>query len=69
MNDFLGRADIGRLIFGLVVLFVGVWFLFRNTLGFDLPELDSDMVWPVLVIGLGLAIVFNGGRRHSEPRV
>jgi hypothetical protein len=68
MNEFFGRADIGRLIFGLVVLFVGVWFLFRNTLGFDLPELDGDMVWPILVVGLGLAILFNTGRRGSQPR-
>lgn len=68
MNDFLGRADWGRLIFGLVVLFVGGWFLFRNTLGFDLPELDADMIWPILVVGLGLAILFNGGRHHPAPR-
>jgi hypothetical protein len=68
MNGFLGRADLGRLIFGLVVLFVGVWFLFRNTFGINLPELDSDMIWPVLVIGLGLAILFNTGRRGSQPR-
>ena len=68
MNGFAGRADIGRLIFGLVVLFVGVWFLFRNTFGINLPELDGDMVWPILVIGLGLAILFNTGRRSNLPR-
>jgi len=28
-------------------------------LGFDLPDLDWDLVWPVLVIGLGLAIVYR----------
>ena len=69
MNDFLGRLDIGRLIFGLVILFVGGYFLLRNTLGFALPELDGDAVWPILVIGLGLGILLNGGRRgHQEPR-
>ena len=69
MNDFLGRLDIGRLIFGLVVLFVGGYFLLRNTLGFELPDLDADAVWPILVIGLGLVILVNGGRRgREEPR-
>lgn len=68
MNDFSSRVDIGRLIFGLVVLFVGGYFVFRNTLGFDLPELDGDMVWPILVVGLGLAILFNGGRRNAQPK-
>ena len=68
MDNFVGRADIGRLIFGLVVLFVGVWFLLKNTLGLDLPELDGDMLWPILVIGLGLAILFNTSRRGSQPR-
>ncbi|HYL41494.1 MAG TPA: hypothetical protein VET90_09310 [Candidatus Binatus sp.] len=63
-----GGPDLGRLIFGLVVLFVGVWFLFRNTLGINLPELDGDMIWPILVVGLGLAILFNTGRRGSQPR-
>ena len=69
MNDGLGRIDFGRLIFGLVVLFVGGYFLLRNTLGFELPELDSDAIWPIFVIGLGLVILLNGGRRgHQEPR-
>lgn len=64
----IGRADWGRLLFGLVVLFVGVWFLLRNTFGVNLPELDGDMIWPILVVGLGLAILFNTGRRGSQPR-
>ena len=69
MNDFRGRTDLGRLIFGFVVLFVGGYFLLRNTLGFELPDLDADAVWPILVIGLGLVILVNGGRRgHEEPR-
>ena len=69
MNDFLGRVEFGRLIFGLVVLFVGAYFLLRNTFGFSLPELDSDAIWPIFVIGLGFVILANGGRRrHGEPR-
>jgi hypothetical protein len=68
VNDFTSRTDVGRLIFGVIVLLVGGYFLFRNTLGFDLPELDGDMLWPILVVGLGLAILFNGGRRPSQPR-
>jgi hypothetical protein len=71
MNGRPRRVDLGALIFGAVVLFVGGYYLLRNTLGFDLGELDWEPIWPVLVIALGLAILYGAldRARHGEgPR-
>jgi uncharacterized membrane protein YfcA len=61
------RIDLGRVLFGLVVLFVGAYFLFRNTFGFDLPELDGEAIWPILVIALGIGILTRPNRHGMEP--
>jgi len=53
------RSGLGALVLGLIIIGVGVYYLLTKTLGFDLPDLDWDLVWPVLVIGLGLAIVYR----------
>jgi len=50
-------VDIGALIFGAILLLVGGYYLLVNTFGFDLPELNWDMIWPIAVIGLGVAVV------------
>jgi TRAP-type C4-dicarboxylate transport system permease small subunit len=50
-------VDIGALIFGAILLLVGGYYLLVNTFGIDLPELDWDMIWPIAVIGLGVAVV------------
>lgn len=52
----LGRSA-GAIVFGVILLAVGVWYLLKNTLGFAMPELDSEAVWPVIVIAIGAAIL------------
>ncbi len=59
------RIDLGGIVFGLIVLGVGLWFLAENTFGLVLPELDWDKIWPVLVIALGVAIVLGAWTRHE----
>jgi hypothetical protein len=61
------RLDGGALIFGALLLFVGGYYLLRNTLGLELPELDGEKVWPVLVLALGVALVLRGIASRSEP--
>ncbi len=51
--------DAGGILFGLILLGVGVYYIFRNTLGFVLPEIDSDQIWPLIVVAIGLAIVLR----------
>lgn len=67
MNGRARRFDFGALVLGAVILFVGGYYLLRNTLGWDLGELDWEPIWPVLVIALGLAILYGAFmRRHEE---
>jgi hypothetical protein len=59
-------GDRGRgasIVTGLVVLAVGLWFFATQTLGLDLPDLDSGKLWPLILIGLGAWIVFGAVRR------
>jgi len=59
-------ADHGRsvsLILGLILLVVGGWFFATQTLGLDLPRLDWGQLWPLLLIGGGIWIVWRSMRR------
>ena len=56
----------GRLIVGLLFLFVGGYYLLRNTLGFDIGELDSEAIWPVVVVALGAWILYRGLETRRE---
>ena len=47
---------------------MGSWYLLRNTFGLDLPELDGEAVWPILVVLLGGVILARSmGRRSETP--
>ncbi len=50
-------VDIGALIFGALLLLVGGYYLLVNTFGITLPELNWDAIWPIALIGLGLAVL------------
>lgn len=61
-------ADHGRnasLIFGVIVLVVGLWFFASRTLGLDLPDIEWSQLWPLLLIGLGAWIVLGAVRRNN----
>ena len=64
--DLLRRLDVGALIFGIVILGVGIYYLLTNTFGFQLPELDWDKIWPLLVIALGLGTLWGVWNRSSR---
>jgi hypothetical protein len=66
----LRNLDLGGLLFGLIILGVGIYFLLDQTLGLDLPDLDWDKVWPLFLIALGVGIVFSTwtkGRAGDGP--
>jgi uncharacterized integral membrane protein len=59
--------NVGGLIFGAILLLVGIYYLLRNTVGFDLPELNWDVIWPIIVIAIGLGIVYGVYRSRQGP--
>jgi hypothetical protein len=59
-------ADQGRnasLILGVIVLIIGAWFFATRTLGLDLPDLDWNQLWPVILIVIGGWVVYRSFRR------
>ncbi len=61
-------ADHGRsisLIFGVIILLVGLWFFASRTLGLDMPDLEWGQLWPLILIGLGGWIVYRAMRRNG----
>ncbi len=56
---------------GGIVILTGVYFLLRNAFGLVLPPIDWDLVWPIVVIASGVAIVSRAAglwRRKSAAR-
>jgi len=48
----------GPVVFAVILIFLGVWFLLQNLLHIDLGQL-----WPVILIIIGLALLIPGMRR------
>lgn len=61
-HDDRGRS--ASLFFGVITLLVGLWFFASQTLGLDLPLLDWDQLWPIVVIAVGAWIVLGSIRRR-----
>ena len=53
------RIDVGALIFGAILLVVGVYYLLENTFGIKMPEINWDQVWPIFLIVLGASVVLR----------
>jgi len=68
MNTNGRRVDTGALILGAILLLVGGYFLLRNAFGFELPELDWDLIWPLGLVAIGVLVVVRGlaGRSGSD---
>ncbi len=56
--------DRGALITGILFIVAGVAFLLESL---DVIELSPGVIWPVLVIGFGIAIAFGGRTDDDEP--
>jgi hypothetical protein len=59
------RRDSGAILFGVLLLFVGGYYVLRNTLGFDLGELDGERIWPIAVVIIGVMIPIRAVDRSS----
>jgi phage shock protein PspC (stress-responsive transcriptional regulator) len=55
------RGAGGGVIFGLVLVLLGAWFLIDEYV----PGLDSDLLWPIALVVIGVALLFISMRRSS----
>lgn len=66
-HSYARRSSLGRVFVALVLIVLGTYYLLRNTLGFELPELEGEAVAAVLAVLGGLAILFRAWQERSEP--
>ena len=52
----------GAVIFGLILIGAGVWFLVDQYL----PAIDSDLLWPVALVIVGIVLLVVALRRPSS---
>jgi cell wall-active antibiotic response 4TMS protein YvqF len=61
-GDSPGRT--GTMVFGVILLGIGLWFFADQTLGLDMPRLRWSQLWPLFLIGLGVWIAAGSIRRR-----
>ena len=61
-DDQPGRM--ATVIFGLIVVAIGLWFFADQTLGLDLPRLSWSELWPVFLILVGGWLLYTSMRRR-----
>jgi Domain of unknown function (DUF5668) len=65
-RDERDTGRIASILFGLVILGVGLWFFAEVTLGYELPRVQWSQLWPVFLIVIGLWVVLGSMRRRSR---
>ena len=63
--DGLRNIDIGAIFLGLLILGVGVYYTLVNVFGFQLGQLNWDMIWPLCVVALGVGILWRAWSRTT----
>jgi hypothetical protein len=56
----------GSIVFGAILLAVGIWFFLERTLGLELPDIRWSQFWPVILIVIGGWLVL-GSWRSRRP--
>lgn len=54
-----GRAGI---VVGVGLVLIGLWFLLREYL----PDFDWSLVWPLVIVGIGVLILVSSMRRRRD---
>ena len=57
---YRGGAGIGALVFGLIIVLIGLSVLFSEVYGFNFP------FWPTILILIGIWILYTGLRRNRR---
>jgi hypothetical protein len=58
------RMNWGAIVFGLIILGIGVYYLLDRTLGIAMPRIQWGSIWPIFVIILGGLILLRSFDRR-----
>lgn len=64
-DEAVGRVDLeGRagIVVGVGLVLLGAWFLAREYL----PTVNWNLLWPLLLVGIGVLILVSSGRRRPD---
>jgi hypothetical protein len=64
--DRLRGIDLGAILIGLIILGIGIYYTLVNVFGWQLAELDWDMIWPLAVMALGIGILWGAWSRMGS---
>jgi protein-S-isoprenylcysteine O-methyltransferase Ste14 len=53
------RSGVGAVVVGVILIVLGGYYVLRNAFGFDLPELESEVVVPAIAVIVGLALLYR----------
>ncbi len=59
------ESNLASIVFGVLILAIGVWYLLDQTLGFEMPRVRWADLWPIFLIVVGIAILFRSARRRT----
>jgi hypothetical protein len=59
-----GSGRTTTVLFGLILVAIGLWFFADRTLGLEMPRLRWSELWPVLLILVGAWILISSMRRR-----
>jgi phage shock protein C len=57
-----GRGTSAGLVVGVGLVLLGAWFLVREYL----PPIDWSLIWPVVLIGVGVLVLVTSSRRRTD---
>ncbi len=62
------RRDLGGILIGLIIVVVGGYFILRDTLGLQIPDIGWNQLWPLIIVAVGIAIVAGAWNREGPRR-
>ncbi len=60
-TDDSGAAGRAGVVVGIGLVLLGIWFLVREYL----PEIDWSLLWPLVLVGIGVVILVTSMRRRG----
>jgi hypothetical protein len=58
--------DWGGIVFAIILVAIGAYFVLRDTLGYTLPDIAWSKLWPLLVVVLDVAVLLRDWTGHSH---